>query len=138
IGKIIAEAMKKVGKDGVVTVEESQSLETQLDVVEGMQFDRGYLSPYFVTNAERMEASLIANGETPVYILLYEKSLAYHTDLEEIAGQVKRVGGSLLVVADDISGGALAFLAVNKMQGMFQSIAVKAPGHGDRKKAIME
>jgi chaperonin GroEL len=138
IGGTIAEAMARVGKNGVVTVEESQSLETQLDVVEGMQFDRGYLSPYFVTNAERMEASLMQNGDTPVYILLYEKALAYHTDLEDIAGAVKRVGGSLLVVADDVSGGALAFMVVNKMQGMFQSIAVKAPGHGDRKKAIME
>ena len=138
IGGTIAEAMERVGKNGVVTVEESQSLETQLDVVEGMQFDRGYLSPYFVTNGERMEASLMANGDVPVYILLHEKSLSYHTDIEPIAAEVKRVGGSLLVVAEDISGGALAFLAVNKMQGLFSSVAVKAPGFGDRKKALLE
>lgn len=137
IGGTIAEAMARVGKNGVVTVEESQSLETQLDVVEGMQFDRGYLSPYFVTNAERMEASL-DEQDGKVFVLLQEKAISYHTDLETVAGEVKRVGGSLLVVAEDVSGGALAFLAVNKMQGLFRSVAVKAPGFGDRKKALLE
>ena len=134
IGGTIAEAMERVGKNGVVTVEESQSLETQLEVVEGMQFDRGYLSPYFVTNAERMEANLTEK----VYILLHEKAISYHTDLEPIAAEVKRSGGSLLVVAEDVNGGALAFLAVNKMQGLFSSVAVKAPGMGDRRKALLE
>lgn len=134
IGGTIAEAMARVGKNGVVTVEESQSLETQLDVVEGMQFDRGYLSPYFVTNIERLEANLTEK----VHILIYEKVLSYHSDIETVAAAVKQVGGSLLVIADDISGGALAFLVVNKMQGIFNSIGVKAPGMGDRKKAMME
>ncbi len=138
IGGTIAEAMERVGKNGVVTVEESQSLETQLDVVEGMQFDRGYLSPYFVTNGERMEATLQGDEQHPVYILLHEKTLSYHTDLEPIAAEVKRSGCSLLIVAEDVTGGALAFLAVNKMQGLFSSVAVKSPGMGDRKKALLE
>ena len=138
IGGTIAEAMERVGKNGVVTVEESQSLETQLEVVEGMQFDRGYLSPYFVTNGERMESTLETNGERPVYILLHEKRISYHNDLVPIVEEVLRVGGSLLVVAEDVDGGALAFLAVNRIQGRFQSCAVKAPGLGDRKKALLE
>lgn len=138
IGRTIAEAMDRVGKNGVVTVEESQSLETQLDVVEGMQFDRGYLSPYFVTNAERMEATLTENGDTPVYVLIFDKAISYHTELDSIAGQVKQRGGSLLVIAEDVTGGALAFLAINKMQGIFNSIAVKSPGMGDRRKALIE
>lgn len=138
IGGTIAEAMERVGKNGVVTVEESQSLETQLEVVEGMQFDRGYLSPYFVTNGERMESTLETNGERPVYILLHEKRITYHNDLVPIVEEVLRVGGSLLVVAEDVDGGALAFLAVNRIQGRFQSCAVKAPGLGDRKKALLE
>ena len=138
IGQTIAEAMERVGKNGVVTVEESQSLETQLDVVEGMQFDRGYLSPYFVTNAERMESILEGDENNPVYVLIHEKTLSYHTELEPIAAEVKRLGGSLLVVAEDVSGGALAFLVLNKMQGIFRSIAVKAPGMGDRRKALLD
>jgi chaperonin GroEL len=133
IGKIIAEAMKKVGKDGVITVEESKTLETQLDVVEGMQFDRGYLSPYFVTDPERMEAVL----ENPV-ILIHEKKISSMKDLLPVLEQVARAGQPLLIIAEDIEGEALATLVVNKLRGTLHAAAVKAPGFGDRRKAMLE
>src|SRR6266403_169141 len=133
IGKIIAEAMKKVGKDGVITVEESKTLETQLDVVEGMQFDRGYLSPYFVTDPERMEVVL----ENPV-ILIHEKKISSMKDLLPVLEQVARLGRPLLIIAEDIEGEALATLVVNKLRGTLQAAAVKAPGFGDRRKAMLE
>jgi chaperonin GroEL len=133
IGKIIAEAMEKVGKDGVITVEEARSMETSLDVVEGMQFDRGYLSPYFVTDAERMEAVL----ENPV-ILIHEKKISSMKDLLPLLEQVARGGRPLIIIAEDVDGEALATLVVNKLRGTLQVAAVKAPGFGDRRKAMLE
>jgi chaperonin GroEL len=133
IGKIIAEAMEKVGKDGVITVEESRTLETSLDVVEGMQFDRGYLSAYFVTDAERMEVVL----ENPV-ILIHEKKISSMKDLLPVLEQVARLGRPLLIIAEDVDGEALATLVVNKLRGTLQAAAVKAPGFGDRRKAMLE
>src|SRR6187455_1762046 len=133
IGKIIAEAMEKVGKDGVITVEEARTLETTLDVVEGMQFDRGYLSPYFVTDPERMEVVL----ENPV-ILIHEKKISSMKDLLPVLEQVARQGKPLLIIAEDVEGEALATLVVNKLRGTLQIAAVKAPGFGDRRKAMLE
>ncbi len=133
IGKIIAEAMEKVGKDGVITVEEAKTLETTLDVVEGMQFDRGYLSPYFVTDPERMEVVL----ENPV-ILIHEKKISSMKDLLPVLEQVARLGRPLLIIAEDVEGEALATLVVNKLRGTLQAAAVKAPGFGDRRKAMLE
>ncbi len=133
IGKIIAEAMEKVGKDGVITVEEARSMETSLDVVEGMQFDRGYLSPYFVTDPERMEAVL----ENPV-ILIHEKKISSMKDLLPLLEQVARGGRPLIIIAEDVDGEALATLVVNKLRGTLQVAAVKAPGFGDRRKAMLE
>jgi chaperonin GroEL len=133
IGGIIAEAMKKVGKDGVITVEESKSLETLLEVVEGMQFDRGYLSAYFVTDPERMEATL-----ENVLILLNEKKITSMKDLLPLLEQVAKLGKPLLIVAEDVEGEALATLVVNKLRGTLQVCAVKAPGFGDRRKAMLE
>src|SRR5437868_3751805 len=133
IGRIIAEAMDKVGKDGVITVEEAKSMDTSLDVVEGMQFDRGYLSPYFVTDPERMEVVL----ENPV-ILIHEKKISSMKDLLPVLEQVARLGRPLLIVAEDIEGEALATLVVNKLRGTLQAAAVKAPGFGDRRKAMLE
>src|SRR5580693_9341992 len=133
IGKIIAEAMDKVGKDGVITVEEAKSMETSLDVVEGMQFDRGYLSAYFVTDPERMEVVL----ENPV-ILIHEKKISSMKDLLPVLEQVARLARPLLIVAEDVEGEALATLVVNKLRGTLQAAAVKAPGFGDRRKATLE
>jgi chaperonin GroEL len=133
IGKIIADAMDKVGKDGVITVEEARTLETSLDVVEGMQFDRGYLSPYFVTDPERMEVVL----ENPV-LLIHEKKISSMKDLLPVLEQVARLGRPLLIIAEDIEGEALATLVVNKLRGTLQAAAVKAPGFGDRRKAMLE
>jgi chaperonin GroEL len=133
IGKIIAEAMEKVGKDGVITVEEAKTLETSLDVVEGMQFDRGYLSPYFVTDAERMEVVL----ENPL-ILIHEKKISSMKDLLPVLEQVARMGRPLVIIAEDVEGEALATLVVNKLRGTLQAAAVKAPGFGDRRKAMLE
>jgi chaperonin GroEL len=133
IGTIIAEAMEKVGKDGVITVEEAKSMETSLEVVEGMQFDRGYLSPYFVTDPDRMEVVL----ENPV-ILIHEKKISSMKDLLPVLEQVARGGRPLLIIAEDIEGEALATLVVNKLRGTLQAAAVKAPGFGDRRKAMLE
>jgi chaperonin GroEL len=133
IGSIIAAAMKKVGKDGVITVEESRTMETQLDVVEGMQFDRGYLSPYFVTDADRMEAVL-----EDAYILIYEKKISVMKDLLPILEKTIQTGKPLLIIAEDIDGDALATLVVNKLRGSLKIAAVKAPGFGDRRKAMLE
>jgi chaperonin GroEL len=133
IGKIIAEAMEKVGKDGVITVEEAKTLETTLEVVEGMQFDRGYLSPYFVTDPERMEVVL----ENPV-ILIHEKKISSMKDLLPVLEQVARMSRPLLIIAEDVEGEALATLVVNKLRGTLQAAAVKAPGFGDRRKAMLE
>ena len=133
IGSIIAEAMEKVGKDGVITVEEAKSMETSLDIVEGMQFDRGYLSPYFVTDAERMEVVV----ENP-YILINEKKISSMKDLLPILEQTARMGKPLLIIAEDVEGEALATLVVNKLRGTLQCAAVKAPGFGDRRKAMLE
>ena len=133
IGKIIAEAMKKVGKDGVITVEESKTLETQLDVVEGMQFDRGYLSPYFVTDPERMEA-IMENA----YILIHEKKISSMKDLLPLLEQIAKNSKPLLIIAEDVEGEALATLVVNKLRGTLQVAAVKAPGFGDRRKAMLQ
>jgi chaperonin GroEL len=133
IGVIIAEAMEKVGKDGVITVEEARSMETSLEVVEGMQFDRGYLSPYFVTDPERMEAVL----ENPV-ILIHEKKISSMKDLLPLLEQVARGGRPLIIIAEDVDGEALATLVVNKLRGTLQVAAVKAPGFGDRRKAMLE
>ncbi len=133
IGKIIAEAMDKVGKDGVITVEEAKGLETTMETVEGMQFDRGYLSPYFVTDPERMECVL----EKPL-ILLHEKKISNLKDFLPLLENVARMGRSLLVVAEEVEGEALATLVVNKLKGTFQCCAVKAPGFGDRRKAMLE
>src|SRR5213082_1495750 len=133
IGVIIADAMEKVGKDGVITVEEARTMDTSLDVVEGMQFDRGYLSPYFVTDPERMEVVL----ENPV-ILIHEKKISSMKDLLPVLEQVARLGRPLLIIAEDIEGEALATLVVNKLRGTLQAAAVKAPGFGDRRKAMLE
>src|SRR5438105_2599733 len=133
IGTIIAQAMEKVGKDGVITVEEAKTLETTLEVVEGMQFDRGYLSPYFVTDAERMEVVL----ENPV-ILIHEKKISSMKDLLPVLEQVARMSRPLLIIAEDVEGEALATLVVNKLRGTLQAAAVKAPGFGDRRKAMLE
>jgi chaperonin GroEL len=133
IGNIIAEAMNKVGKEGVITVEEAKSMDTTLEVVEGMQFDRGYLSPYFVTNAEKMEASL-----SEPYILLHEKKISSMKDLIPLLEQIAKMGRPLLIVAEDVEGEALATLVVNKLRGTLHVAAVKAPGFGDRRKAMLE
>ncbi|MFV9690767.1 MAG: chaperonin GroEL [Desulfobacteria bacterium] len=133
IGNIIAEAMNKVGKEGVITVEEAKAMETTLEVVEGMQFDRGYLSPYFVTDAEKMEVDL-----TEPYVLIHEKKISVMKDLLPILEQTAKMGRPLLIVAEDIDGEALATLVVNKIRGTLQCAAVKAPGFGDRRKAMME
>jgi chaperonin GroEL len=133
IGELIAEAMEKVGKDGVITVEDSKTMETALEVVEGMQFDRGYLSPYFVTDAERMEVEL----ENPV-ILLSEKKISSLRDLLPILEQAARLGKPMLIIAEDVEGEALATLVVNKLRGTIGVAAVKAPGFGDRRKAMLE
>jgi len=133
IGNIIAEAMKKVGKDGVITVEEAKAIETTLDVVEGMQFDRGYLSPYFVTDPDRMECVL----ETAL-ILIHEKKISTMKDLLPLLEQVAKMGRPLLIIAEEVEGEALATLVVNKLRGTLQAAAVKAPGFGDRRKAMLE
>mgnify|MGYP006203647661 FL=1 len=133
IGKMISEAMERVGNEGVITVEEAKSLDTELDVVEGMQFDRGYLSPYFVTDAEKMRATL----EDP-YILLHEKKLSNLQDMLPILEKVVQSGRPLLIIAEDIEGEALATLVVNRLRGGLKVAAVKAPGFGDRRKAMME
>jgi len=133
IGSIIAEAMDKVGKDGVITVEEAKGLETTLEIVEGMQFDRGYLSPYFVTDPDRMECVL----ENPV-ILLYEKKISNLREFLPLLENVAKMGRPLMVIAEDVEGEALATLVVNKLKGSFQCVAVKAPGFGDRRKAMLE
>jgi chaperonin GroEL len=133
IGNIIAEAMNKVGKEGVITVEEAKGMETTLDVVEGMQFDRGYLSPYFVTDPEKMEAAL-----EDVYLLLSEKKISNMKDMLPILEQIAKMGKPLLVVAEDVEGEALATLVVNKLRGTLKCCAVKAPGFGDRRKAMLE
>src|ERR1700716_3318032 len=133
IGEIIADAMDKVGKDGTITVEEAKSIETTLDVVEGMQFDKGYLSPYFVTNAEAMEAVL----DNP-YILIYEKKISSLKDMLPLLEKVAKAGRPLLIIAEDVEGETLATLVVNKLRGTLQVCAVKAPGFGDRRKAMLE
>jgi len=133
IGKIIAEAMEKVGKDGVITVEEARTLETSLEVVEGMQFDRGYLSPYFVTDPERMEVVL-----ENALVLIHEKKISSMKDLLPVLEQVAKLGRPLVIIAEDVDGEALATLVVNKLRGTLQVAAVKAPGYGDRRKAMLE
>ncbi|MBE9540752.1 MAG: chaperonin GroEL [Proteobacteria bacterium] len=133
IGNIIAEAMAKVGKEGVITVEEAKSMETTLEIVEGMQFDRGYLSPYFVTDAEKMDTSL----EEP-YILLHEKKISNMKDMVPLLEQIAKMGKPLLIIAEDVEGEALATLVVNKLRGTIKIAAVKAPGFGDRRKAMLE
>jgi chaperonin GroEL len=133
IGEIIADAMDKVGKDGTITVEEAKSIETSLDVVEGMQFDKGYLSPYFVTNAESMEAKL-----EDAYVLIYEKKISSLKDLLPLLERVAKVGKPLLIIAEDVEGEALATLVVNKLRGTLSVCAVKAPGFGDRRKSMLE
>jgi chaperonin GroEL len=132
IGDLIAEAMEKVGKDGVITVEEAKSMDTSLDIVEGMQFDRGYLSPYFVTDAERMEANV-----QDAYILLHEKKISNMRDLLPILEQIAKMSKPLVVIAEDVEGEALATLVVNKLRGTLQCAAVKAPGFGDRRKDML-
>src|SRR5512144_956299 len=133
IGNIIAEAMQKVGKEGVITVEEAKGLETTLEVVEGMQFDRGYLSPYFITDPERMECAL-----EDAYILIHEKKISSMKDLLPVLEQVAKLGKPLVIIAEDVEGEALATLVVNKLRGTLQAAAVKAPGFGDRRKAMLE
>jgi chaperonin GroEL len=133
IGKIIADAMSKVGKDGVITVEEAKAIETSLDIVEGMQFDRGYLSPYFVTDPDRMECVL-----ENCLILIHEKKISSMKDLLPVLEQVAKMGRPLLIVAEEVEGEALATLVVNKLRGTLQAVAVKAPGFGDRRKAMLE
>src|SRR5512140_3867707 len=133
IGEIIAEAMNKVGKEGVITVEEAKGLETTLEVVEGMQFDRGYLSPYFVTDPDKMEAVL-----EDAYILIHEKKISNMKDLLPLLEQIARGGKPLLIVAEEVEGEALATLVVNKLRGTLNVCAVKAPGFGDRRKAMLE
>src|SRR5205809_7295998 len=132
-GNLIAEAMEKVGKDGVITVEEAKGMETTLEVVEGMQFDRGYLSPYFVTDAERMDVVL----ENP-YILIHERKISSLKDLLPLLEQVAHASRPLLIIAEDVEGEVLATLVVNKLRGTIQAAAVKAPGYGDRRKAMLE
>jgi chaperonin GroEL len=133
IGNIIADAMKKVGKDGVITVEEAKTIETSLDVVEGMQFDRGYLSPYFVTDPDRMECVL-----ENAFILIHEKKISAMKDLLPVLEQIAKLGRPLLIIAEEVEGEALATLVVNKLRGTLQAVAVKAPGFGDRRKAMLE
>jgi chaperonin GroEL len=133
IGELIAEAMDKVGKDGVITVEEAKSMQTTLDVVEGMQFDRGYISPYFITDPERMECTL-----EDVYILIHEKKISSMKDLLPILEQIAKMGKPLLIIAEEVEGEALATLVVNKLRGTLQVCAVKAPGFGERRKAMLE
>src|SRR5260370_10619997 len=133
VGNIIAEAMKKVGKDGVITVEESKTMETTLEVVEGMQFDRGYLSPYFVTDPERMECVL-----EDVHILIHEKKISSMKDLLPLLEQIAKMDKPLLIIAADLDGEELATLVVNKLRGTIKCAAVKAPGFGDRRKAMLE
>ena len=133
IGEIIADAMDKVGKDGTITVEEAKSIETTLEVVEGMQFDKGYLSPYFVTNAEAMEAKL-----EDAYVLNYEKKISSLKDILPVLEKVAKLGKPLLIIAEDVEGEALATLVVNKLRGTLNVCAVKAPGFGDRRKSMME
>src|SRR5438876_1223503 len=133
IGKILAEAMEKVGKEGVVTVEEAKTMETSLDVVEGMQFDRGYLSPYFVTDQARMQAVL-----EDAVVLIHEKKISSLKDLLPVLEQVARTGKPLLIIAEEVEGEALATLVVNNLRGTLRSAAVKAPGFGDRRKAMLE
>jgi len=133
IGQIIAEAMDKVGKEGVITVEEAKGTETELNVVEGMQFDRGYLSPYFITDPERMECIL-----EDVYILIYDKKISAVKDILPLLEKVAQAGKPLLIIAEEVEGEALATLVVNKLRGTFQCCAVKAPGFGDRRKAMLE
>ncbi len=133
IGDLISDAMEKVGKDGVITVEEAKSIETNLDVVEGMQFDRGYISPYFVTDPESMEV----NMENP-YILIHDKKISAMSDLMQIITKVAQMGKTLIIIAEDIEGEALATLVVNKIQGRLQAAAIKAPGFGDRRTAMLE
>ena len=133
IGNLIADAMEKVGKDGVITVEEAKSLETTLDVVEGMQFDRGYLSPYFVTDPDRMETVL-----ENVYILIHEKKISALKDLVPMLERVAQQGSPFLIIAEDVEGEALATLVVNKIRGTIRGAAVKAPGYGDRRTAMLE
>lgn len=133
IGKLIADAMEKVGKDGVITVEEAKGMETSLDVVEGMQFDRGYLSPYFITNPDRMECIL-----EDVYILLYEKKIAAMKDLLPLLEKTAQKGKPILLICEEVEGEALATLVVNKIRGTLQCAAVKAPGYGDRRRAMLE
>ena len=133
IGDIIAEAMEKVGNDGTITVEEAKSIETTLEVVEGMQFDKGYLSPYFVTDSETMSAIL-----EDAYILIYEKKISSLKDLLPVLENIAKTGKPLLIIAEDVEGEALATLVVNKIRGTFQAVAVKAPGFGDRRKAMLE
>jgi len=133
IGELIADAMEQVGKDGVITVEEAKSLDTTVEVVEGMQFDRGYLSPYFVTDQERMEVEL----EDP-YILIHEKKISALKDIVPLLNEVAQAGGSLLVLAEDVEGEALATLVLNKLRGLIKVASVKAPGYGDRRKSMLE
>src|SRR5436309_6271985 len=133
IGNLIAEAMERVGKDGVITVEEAKAIETTLDVVEGMRFDRGYLSPYFVTNAERMDVVL-----ENALVLIHEKKLGVMKDLLPLLEQVAGAEQPLLIIAEDLEGEALATLVVNKLRGTLVCCAVKAPGFGDRRKALLE
>src|SRR5246127_1242859 len=133
IGSLIADAMEKVGKDGVITVEESKSADTALDVVEGMRFDRGYLSPYFVTDPERMECVI-----EDALILIHEKKISVMKDLLPLLEQVAKMGRPLLIIAEEVEGEALATLVVNKLRGTLQAAAVKAPGFGDRRKAMLE
>src|SRR5471032_896468 len=133
IGNIIADAMDKVGKDGTITVEEAKSIETTLDVVEGMQFDKGYISPYFVTNAETMEANLES-----AYLLIHEKKITSLKDILPVLEKVAKTGKPLLIISEDVEGEALATLVVNKLRGTINVAAVKAPGFGDRRKAMME
>ncbi|HKN18330.1 MAG TPA: chaperonin GroEL, partial [Dissulfurispiraceae bacterium] len=133
IGELIAEAMDKVGKDGVITVEEAKSMATTLDVVEGMQFDRGYISPYFITDPDRMECVL-----DDVFILIHDKKISSMKDLLPILEQIAKMGRPLLIVSEEVEGEALATLVVNKLRGTLQVAAVKAPGFGDRRKAMLE
>src|SRR5699024_3458680 len=133
VGKLIAEAMERVGNDGVITIEESKGFETELDVVEGMQFDRGYSSPYMVTDQDKMEAVL----ENP-YILITDKKITNIQDVVPVLEQVVQEGKPILIIAEDIEGEALATLVLNKLRGTFNAVAVKAPGFGDRRKAMLE
>jgi chaperonin GroEL len=133
VGRLISEAMEKVGKEGVITVEEAKSIETTLEIVEGMQFDRGYISPHFVTNAEKMETSL-----ADPYILIYEKKISGMKDLVPLLESIARAGKPLLIIAEDVEGEALATLIINKLRGTLPAAAVKAPGFGDRRKAMLE